>query len=212
MSLHCHWCPDDFNVQHCHCCCDPAKRSPTKNGQLEYNSPHHQITIQTCPNIQFGGLVVFEHLQETDTYTVAYDAECTIRFVDYAGTHTQTLSETKEKDLRGQAVKDILPAYAQDFLVPIYEQTLSGEALKLQLNWAGTAFLLQTFPLKRRKHDKITIAAQVMMAPFRSEYYGDMKEFILQASQRRTYINHLSRDHFGSQETSPNRPISQKME
>ena len=161
-------------------CCGGQNRK--RRDEVLYTDHIQQIAVMATPDIDFPALLVFPNLEQTDIYTIARDPDKEIRFVTFHGAHTfHGAAENLRipQDIIGQKVEDVLPDYASRFLYPIYEYLLNGNLYQIMIMWSGTTFLFRTFPI--RDHRKRIIAGMVVMAPFTSEFNGDINRFALNA-------------------------------
>lgn len=85
------------------------------------------------------------------------------------------------------------------FLEPIYQKTLKGKSLQVQLNIDSTSYLLQTFPIVAPHNRKLILAGLCVTSPHNENI--DINRLIVNNSTMRSHHvndqkdNHLSTEH-----------------
>lgn len=181
MSLTVNFCPNmSIRKLFCNWCQDEKDGDDDKL----YKDTANSIAIMpTSSEIKVDEYVIFDDIKSVDFATVVSDPQGVLRYADIQGVYAFRHDKLTEEKLRGQVLNEVLPVYICHFLIPLYQQTLSGAFCTIPLMWKGEMLLLRTYPII--DHTKRVLAAKSIISPFNPAYNSDVDKFIVKMTANR---------------------------
>jgi len=178
-------------------CLDSGKSKSTSSS---FNNARRPIVVLSTPPVEFKEFVLFADVSNTEMVIFANDEENVQRFITVQGDYIMqsiraaydldNKAPVKRKakakievkincpqDLTGRKLIDVLPNFALEFLLPMYQQTLTGHYLQTVLMWLEDTILMRTFPIFDAQ--KNVVGGCAVSCPYNTKFNGDISRYII---------------------------------